>query len=84
MIDDEQLREALEVLDGRFPKRIRRSAVRIEHLAALLEIPDRLQAAKAAGAAPTQAEFDLLLRDVEFMRARLFEVQKALAALLTP
>lgn len=72
--------EMLEVLAGVRVKTQRgRAAVRIEDLEGLLEIPERLQAKPAAGAAPTKAEFDALVRDVDTMRLRLFAAQTALA-----
>jgi hypothetical protein len=79
-MDDERLREKIEVLDGsrrRGPKT--RAAVRIADLAPLLQIP-QLQATPAAGAAPTAAEYAALLRDVERVHARLTEVATLLQA----
>lgn len=75
--------EKVEVLDGsRSGGSRRRAAVRIEDLDALLQIPPRLQATKAAGATPTKAEFDALLVDVQTMQARLIAVASALQARL--
>ena len=75
---DDRLREQVETLDGSRSRDRSRAAVRVQDLDGLLKIQQRLQAAKAAGAAPTKAEFDALLTDVEFIRARLYEVMQAL------
>lgn len=71
--------EKVEVLDGsRRGDARRRAAVRIEDLAGLLELPPKLQAAKAAGSTPTQAEFDALVADVQTLQVRLIAVVTAL------
>lgn len=75
--------EKVEVLDGsRSGGSRRRAAVRLEDLVALLQIPPRLQASKAAGATPTQAEFDALLADVQTLQTRLIAVAETLQARL--
>lgn len=81
--EEKRLLELLEILDGSRSKVARkRRAIRLEDLAPLLEIPQRLQSVVAAGAAPTKAEYDALRRDLELIRGRLFAVQALLQALL--
>lgn len=71
--------ERLDTLDGsRGGRATRKAAVRIEDLASLLELPPTLKAAKAAGAAPTKAEFDALVDDILAMHRRLAVVAAAL------
>lgn len=78
--DEARLREKIEVLDGTRRKvDRRRAAVRVEDLAPLLQIP-QMQATAAAGAAPTQAEYDTLLKDVRTLHARLTEIATLLQA----
>lgn len=77
--------ERLDTLDGSRTGRARRkAAVRIEDLAGLLELPQTLSAAKAAGATPTQAEFDALLADVRTLHRRLTAIVDALQARILP
>lgn len=82
--EEQRLIETVEELEGKRSTRRRRAAVRIEDLEGLMKIPNRLQATKAAGSTPTQAEFDALLADVEFMRLRFNEVMEALQKRLLP
>lgn len=84
MSTDTRIREQVETLDGSRGRARERAAVRVEDLKALLQMPNRMQASKAAGAAPTKAEFDALVVEVEFLRARLYEVMQALQAKLLP
>lgn len=69
--------EKVEVLDGTRSRQKGRAAVRIDDLAPLLQIK-QMQAAKAAGATPTQAEFDALLADFNALHARLLELSQIL------
>lgn len=72
---DPRLVEKLETLDGsRRRDAIGKAAVRLEDLQPLLELAPRLQSAKAAGATPTQAEFDALVDDVHALHRRLMAV----------
>lgn len=82
--DERRYREKLELLDGTRSRQRRQAAVRIADLSGLLQIPDRLQVVSAAGATPTKAEFDALASDLEFIRARLFEVVTVLNKRLVP
>lgn len=71
-------KEQLDVLDGSRGLQARgRAAVRVEDLAALLQI-QQLQSAKAAGSTPTKAEFDALVDDVHRLHARLMELSDAM------
>lgn len=80
--EDNLLREKVEVLNG---DRARpRAAVRLEDLAGLLQVPPKLQAQKAAGAAPTKAEYDKLLEDVHDLHNRLLAVAQALGTRMRP
>lgn len=79
-----RIKEQIETLDGSRGQSKLRAAVRIEDLAPLMQIKDRMQAAKAAGAAPTKAEYDALVVEVEFLRARLYEVMQVLQTRLLP
>jgi len=76
--------EALEELAGIRRGSTRRQAVRIDDLAPLLKIKTRLQAAKAAGATPTDDEFNALLGDVEYINNRLIEVMQLLQKHVVP
>jgi hypothetical protein len=53
--------------------------VRIEDIAPLLELAP-LQATKAAGSTPTQAEYDALVVDMQRMHARLTAIADLLRA----
>lgn len=76
---NEQQREKLEVLDGSRGRGPRpRAAVRIVDLQALLELPPKLQAKKAAGTTPTKAEYDALVADVAAIHRRLTVLANAL------
>lgn len=78
-------REKLETLDGSrsgSKEAKRRQAVRVVDLAAILEMPDRLQSAAAAGSTPTAAEFDALQADVAALHRRLAALSDAIAAKL--
>jgi hypothetical protein len=72
-------RESLEVLAGDRPRARRQAAVRIEDIAPLLELAP-LQATKAAGSTPTQAEYDALVVDMQRMHARLTAIADLLRA----
>lgn len=77
------LTEKLEILDGSRKNR-RRAAVRIEDVAALLELGPSLKSAHAAGSAPTKAEHDALVDDVRMLHQRLQAVQLALQRRILP
>jgi hypothetical protein len=82
---DDRLREKVETLDGsRRKDAIRRAAVRIEDIEALLQIGQVLKSAKAAGAAPTAAEFDALVADVADIHRRLVAITQALQVRVQP
>lgn len=82
---DPRLVEMIETLDGsRRRDAIGKAAVRLEDLQPLLEIPERLQSAKASGSTPTQAEFDALLADVNTLHRRLVAVAAALQQRILP
>lgn len=74
--------EKLDVLDGSRNADRRRAAIRIEDIAPLLELRPTLRAAKAAGAAPTAAEYNALVADLVDMHARLKAVVLAIQARL--
>jgi hypothetical protein len=76
-------KETLDVLAGRRRAETRQAAVRIEDLIGILQLPPTLQATSAA-AAPTQAEFEALRRDVAKLHAQLMVVSSALQRRLTP
>lgn len=76
---DETARQQLEELAGARQQR-GRAAVRLDDLDTLLRLPDSLTAAKAAGTAPTKAEFDALVDDVTVLLNRLLGVVLALRA----
>lgn len=69
--------EKVEVLDGTRARQKRRAAVRIEDIEPILQLK-QMQAKKAAGAAPTKAEYDALLADLAMLHARLLEVSELL------
>jgi hypothetical protein len=75
---DRHAQERLDTLDGARGRDTSKAAVRVEDIAALLQIPAKLKSAKAAGAAPTKAEFDALVEDVHALYNRLKEVHDAL------
>lgn len=75
--NDRQL-ESLEVLDGsRRKPSVDRAALRIEDLAALYQLPAGV-GVEAAGATPTQAEFNKLVADVRALYTRLLAVSAAI------
>ncbi len=79
--DDAILRQKIETLDGsRQTGNIGRAAVRLDDLNGLLQLPETLTAAKAAGATPTAAEFNALVADVQTLHRRLAAVYAALRA----
>lgn len=82
--DNDLLREKIEVLDGSRRGKNQKAAVRIEDLYALLQLSQRLKSAKAAGAAPTKAEFDALVDDVSHIHQRLRALSNALQARILP
>jgi hypothetical protein len=76
-------REKLETLDGSRATDARdRAAVRIQDLAAVLEVSAAITAAPSL-AAPTKAEFDRLVADVQMLHSALFSISAALQARLT-
>lgn len=78
-LTDRQIIEKVEILAGVRSRETRsRAAVRIEDLVSLAATPQRLQAIAAAGAAPTKAEFDALLADVEKLRLVCYGLMEAL------
>lgn len=82
MNDDRHIREKVETLDGSrssSPDLRQQQAVRVVDLSGLLALKTDLQSTKAAGAAPTAAEFDALVEDVHRLQARLIQVQEALS-----
>lgn len=74
---DQLAREKLDTLDGSRPQGRGRAAVRIEDARPLMRI-EQMQARKAAGGGPTQAEFDALVDDVARLNARLAEFSEIL------
>lgn len=74
--------ERLELLDGARPGAGDQAAVRMRDLLPLLQLT-QLQSKAAAGAAPTKAEHDALVKDLHQIEARLREIaivlQKAVA-----
>jgi hypothetical protein len=81
---EDGLREKLETLDGsRVRANKRQQAVRIDDLGSVLRMREKMSAVKAAGAAPTAAEFDALLADVEELWNRVREIHDALQKKLT-
>jgi hypothetical protein len=74
--EEDRLRERLDTLNGDRDRS--RAAVRVEDLKGLFELPARLKSAKAAGAAPTKAEFDALVDDVAALHRRLKALHDAL------
>jgi hypothetical protein len=78
--DDDQLRQRLDELDGSRRPNKGRAAVRLDDLNGLLQLPDALKSAKAAGATPTKAEFDLLVEDATMILTKLRSVVAALRA----
>lgn len=80
---DERLIEKVEVLDGSRSRGAKgRAAVRMDDLAGLQSLQARLQSVKAAGAAPTKAEFDALVDDVTAVFLRLRALADAIEARL--
>jgi len=78
-MNDDRLREKIEILDGSRPRQDpRRAAARIDDLAGILALPAKLKSAKAAGATPTKAEFDALVDDVTMIHNRLTALREAL------
>lgn len=76
--DSEILREKLEILAGDRQKNRHLAALRVTDLDGLLQLPAKLQSAKAAGPSPTKEEFDALVSDVHALHRRLFAVMEAL------
>lgn len=78
MASTDRQSEILAELNGEARRAPQRAAVRIADLQGILELKPRLRAMKAAGATPTAAEFNALVRDVEDMHNRLLQVMEAL------
>lgn len=68
--------ERLEILDGARAGNRRRSAVRIEDLSAMLELPKLT--AKTVTAAPTAEQHNALVKDLQNMHRALDLVARAL------
>nr|WP_295467468.1 hypothetical protein [Mesorhizobium sp.] len=82
---DDRLREKVETLDGsRRKDAIRRAAVHIEDIEALLQINQTLKSTKAAGATPTAAEHDALVDDIAEIHRRLVAITQALQVRVQP
>jgi len=77
-MSDALLRERIEALLGERPRAMEQSAVRIADLRPILSLKPDLRSAPAAGAAPTKAEFDALVRDLHDTRQLLRAVSEAL------
>lgn len=72
--------EALETLNGSRSKAARKKqAVRIDDLLPLLQL-DPIKSLAAASDPPTQAEYDLLRKDVQALNLRLAEIAETLRA----
>lgn len=66
---DQILRQKVEILNGERGKRDEQ-AVRLKYLRALADmIPAQPESKPAAGATPTKAEFDALVKDVQTIYA---------------
>jgi hypothetical protein len=78
--NDRQLIEKIEVLDGSRPGALRHAAVRIVDLSELLQLAE--VRTKEVAAAPTQADFNALLRDVKEINLRLKTIADMLQARL--
>lgn len=82
---DRRLVEQIETLAGTRRHDARgKAAVRLEDLGAVLQMPPRLKSARAAGAAPTKAEFDALVDDVHAIHRRLLALAEAIQARVLP
>jgi hypothetical protein len=75
--------ETLEVLAGERPKAIKQAALRLGDLDGLLALVPQLQSKKSV-AAPTKAEFDALVADVQAIFLRLTAMRQALQARQPP
>lgn len=83
-IADTLLKEKLEVLDGSRSRDRRRAAVRVEDIGGLLDLPPTLKSTKAAGSAPTKAEYDALVADVHALHGVLARLSAELQKKVRP
>lgn len=74
----EDLTDTVETLAGKRRRALGRAAVRIEDLRGMMDVAERLQSAAATGAAPTKAEHDALVRDVQMLHQALKTMATAL------
>lgn len=79
-MNDPVLRQKIDTLDGSRRQNVGRAAVRLDDLNGLLAMPETLKSEKAAGSAPTKAEFDALVGDVHEMHRALVRVVGVLRA----
>lgn len=84
---NELLVEKIETLDGsrggrRARETLRRAAVRLEDIAAVLDMRAEPRSSKAAGSTVTQAEFDALVDDVHHLHRMLRQIHDAVQARL--
>jgi hypothetical protein len=71
-------REKLEILNGDRVGRREKAAVRVEDMAALLQLLPDMQSSDAAADPPTQAEFNALRADLKMIHTRLKAVAETL------
>lgn len=84
-MDPRRIEERLDVLAGERTGNARgRAAVRLDDLKPLLGQPPALKSVKAAGSAPTKAEFDALVDDVHALHRVLKATHDVLQARLLP
>ncbi len=82
---DERQIEKLEVLDGsRRREAIRKAAVRIEDLQALMDLPANLRSVRASGETVTRKEHDALVADIQSLHRTMMALQEALQGRIIP
>lgn len=78
MVDQDIINEHVEILAGRRRRSIDEAAVRLADLDGIMQMPSRLQSAKAAGSTPTAAEHDALVQDVQMLHQHLMAIMTAI------
>lgn len=84
LFDEARALEDLQVLVGSRARGRTRAAVRIEDIAALVELAPKLRSAKAEGESVSVAEYNALVGDVQAIHGALLTVAAALQEKIRP
>lgn len=84
IFDQQRAFEDLQVLVGSRARGRSRAAVRIEDIAALVELAPKLKSAKAEGEVVSAAEYNALVSDVAALHGVLLSIASALQERIRP